>query len=34
MSWEMTPRRIKYLKGFAVIVALMIAVAAWNMAIR
>ncbi len=34
MRWEMTPRRIKYLKGFAVIVALMIAVAAWNMAIR
>lgn len=31
MSWEMTPRRIKYLKGFAVIIALMVAVAAWNM---
>lgn len=27
----MTPRRIKYLKGFAVIIALMVAVAAWNM---
>lgn len=34
MSWEMTPRRIKYLKGFAVVIALMIAVAIWNMAIR
>lgn len=31
MSWEMTPRRIKYLKGFAVIIALMVAVAAWNL---
>lgn len=31
MSWEMTPRRIKYLKGFAVVIALMVAVAAWNM---
>lgn len=27
----MTPRRIKYLKGFAVIIALMVAVAAWNL---
>lgn len=31
MSWEMTPRRIKYLKGFAVVIALMVAVAAWNL---
>lgn len=27
----MTPRRIKYLKGFAVVIALMVAVAAWNL---
>ena len=31
MSWEMTPRRVKFLKGFAIVVALMVAVAAWNL---